>query len=325
MVDALMDTLRQHTLEGKAAKSGFKASTWNACVNTIRPLYHGGGELTPKSCRNKFGYYKRVWRLWNTHSRSVSDWGLNNECVPINESEVEDDYFTEHPDRVIFRDTLPPYFSHLIDIDGDPMATGEHSHVHGPDSDSGGDGSYLDGAEAGDEDEGRNRRESTSGSMSSGRASTSPGAQRGRSSIRGRSLRREATKRAAERTPEKGSSKKMRCSDRFVDRLQQVSMESASLLEQTVEKAMGMLGKLQQRPLLEQRALLDEAIAILDTDFRGQFNEENTLDIISSFREESNARILINLRREQRLAWLRRLLREEQERMGKLGGGRKRP
>jgi hypothetical protein len=55
MTEVLMDTLRQHALEGKAAEGGFKAITWNACTNAIRPHYCGGGEVTAKCCRNKFG------------------------------------------------------------------------------------------------------------------------------------------------------------------------------------------------------------------------------------------------------------------------------
>jgi hypothetical protein len=310
MVEVLMDTLRRHSLDGKAAKGGFKASTWNACVNIIRPHYHGGGEVTAKSCRNKFGYYKRIWRLWKAHCQSIPEWGLNDDGVPVNESEVEDSYFTDHPDRAIFRDNLPPYHNHLIDIDGDSVvATG--AHAHGPDSDSGGDGSYLNGTEVGDEeDEVRSRRESTSGSMSSGRASTSPGPQRRHSSIRDRSLGREATKRTAERTPEKRNSKRTRCSDQFVDELQKISTESASRLKRTVERAIEMVEKLEQR-----RPLLEEAIVILNTDFRDQFSEEDAMHIISSFREEANVRILLNLGQELRLPWLLRLLQEEQGRL----------
>ena len=309
MVEVLMDTLRRHSLDGKAAKGGFKASTWNACVNIIRPHYHGGGEVTAKSCRNKFGYYKRIWRLWKAHCQSISEWSLNVDGVPVNESEVEDSYFTDHPDRATFRDNLPPYHNHLIDIDGDSVvATG--AHAHGPDSDSGGDGSYLNGAEVGDEDEVRSRRESTSGSMSSGRVSISLGSQRRRSSIRGRSLGREATKRTAERTPEKRNSKRTRCSDQFVDQLQKISTESASRLKRTVERAIEMVAKLEQR-----RPLLEEAIVILNTDFRDQFSEEDAMHIISSFREEANVRILLNLGQELRLPWLLRLLQEEQGRI----------
>ena len=88
MVRHLMDTLRQHALEGKAAEGGFKSVTWNACVNAVKPHYKGSGGLTAKCCRNKFAQYKRTWRIWKAHCRSVSGWGRNHEGVLVNEFEI---------------------------------------------------------------------------------------------------------------------------------------------------------------------------------------------------------------------------------------------
>jgi hypothetical protein len=298
MVEPLMNTLRQHALEGKAAEGGFKAVTWNACVAAVKPHYKGSGGLTAKCCRNKFAHYKRIWRIWKAHCRSVSGWGRNDEGVPVNESDVEDNYFGDHADRAIFRDTLPPYHDHLIDIVGESVATG--AHVHEAQSDTADD---AEGSDDEDETEARNRRESTS-VMTSPEASTPPRPQT-QSSNPSNSLIRQATKRATERATE-NNSKKMRVADRFADRLQEISTESTSRLERTVQNALGAAGTPGQG-----KSVLEQAMAILKTDFKDRFSMEDRLDIMSSFREESNARILVNMEPEERLFWLLRLLQEK--------------
>jgi hypothetical protein len=114
-------------------------------------------------------------------------------------------------------------------------------------------------------------------------------------------------KRAAERATGNSSSKKARVADRFADRLQEISTESASRLERTIQSALAAVGTLGQG-----RSVMEEAMVILRTDFKDEFSREDRLDIISSFREESNARILVNLEHEERLFWLLRLLQEKQ-------------
>jgi hypothetical protein len=199
MVRVLMDTLQKHVLEGQAAEGGFKAVTWNACVKAITPYYRGEGHLSAKSCRNKFAVYKKVWRQWKTHLRAVSGWGSNEEGVPVNESDVEDNYFADHQDRSIFRDTLPPYYTQLKDIVGDAVAT--EAHAHGPDSDTDG-GENMDedlqsiGHESDSEDDVRSHRISSPGSSrSSMTASPAPSAPTTRVGSKG-SLRCKAIERA---------------------------------------------------------------------------------------------------------------------------------
>jgi hypothetical protein len=87
----------------------------------------------------------------------------------------------------------------------------------------------------------------------------------------------------------------------FADRLQEISTESASRLERTIQSALGAVGTLGQ-----ERSVMEEAMAILKTDFKDEFSREDRLDIMSSFREESNARTLVNLESEGRLFWLQR-------------------
>ena len=301
MVRHLMDTLRQHALEGKATEGGFKSVTWNACVNAVKPHYKGSGGLTAKCCRNKFAQYKRTWRIWKAHCRSVSGWGRNHEGVLVNEFDVEDNYFGDRSDRGIFRDTLPPYHDHLVDIVGESVATG--AHVHDAQSDS------ANNAEGSDEEQtkAQNRRESTSvsGTMSPEGSSTPPRPQTERSNP-SNSLVREAAKRAAEKATGNSSSKKARVADRFADRLQEISTESTSRLERTVQNALGAAGTPRQG-----KSVLEQAMAILKTDFKDRFSMEDRLDIMSSFREESNARILVNMEPEERLFWLLRLLQEK--------------
>ena len=98
----------------------------------------------------------------------------------------------------------------------------------------------------------------------------------------------------------------MRVADRFADRLQEISTESTSRLERTVQNALGAAGTPRQG-----KSVLEQAMAILKTDFKDRFSMEDRLDIMSSFREESNARILVNMEPEERLFWLLRLLQEK--------------
>ena len=110
MVEPLI-ILRQYALDGKAAESYYLECLCNRCQTSLQGEWRADGS-------NKFAHYKRIWRIWKAHYRSVSGWGRNREGVPVNEFDVEDNYSGDHPDRAIFRDTLPPYHDQLVDIVG---------------------------------------------------------------------------------------------------------------------------------------------------------------------------------------------------------------
>ena len=76
-------------MDGKAAEAegGFKAVTWNACVDAIRPYYKGSSDLTAKCTKNKFGSYKRIWRIFAVKPEGWVGTRHNPESKPKNLSE----------------------------------------------------------------------------------------------------------------------------------------------------------------------------------------------------------------------------------------------
>ncbi|KAG6166569.1 hypothetical protein E4U51_003486 [Claviceps purpurea] len=122
---------------------GFKAADLQDVSRNLQEQC--GADFDVKQIRSKWDDMKAKWKEWCRHLGRVSGWGQDPNGVPCNDKEIEDAYFTQHPDSKIFRRKAPACRDQMEALLGATQATGQHA-------------SSLDqtliGGEGGDDDEG---------------------------------------------------------------------------------------------------------------------------------------------------------------------------
>ncbi|KAG5959353.1 hypothetical protein E4U57_000747 [Claviceps arundinis] len=86
---------------------GFKAADLQDVSRTLQEQC--GADFNVKQIRSKWDDMKAKWKEWCRHLGRVSGWGQDPNGVPFNEKEIEDAYFTQHPDFKIFRRKAPAF------------------------------------------------------------------------------------------------------------------------------------------------------------------------------------------------------------------------
>ncbi|KAG6077098.1 hypothetical protein E4U15_004832 [Claviceps sp. LM218 group G6] len=104
---------------------GFKAADLQDVSRTLQEQC--GADFDAKQIRSKWDDMKAKWKEWCRHLGRVSGWGQDPNGVPFNEKEIEDAYFTQHPDSKIFRRKAPAYRDQMETLLGATQATGQHS------------------------------------------------------------------------------------------------------------------------------------------------------------------------------------------------------
>ncbi|KAG5987665.1 hypothetical protein E4U52_007358 [Claviceps spartinae] len=104
---------------------GFKAADLQDISRTLQEQC--GADFDAKQIRSKWDDMKAKWKEWCRHLGRVSGWGQDPNGVPFNEKEIEDAYFTQHPDSKIFRRKAPAYRDQMETLQGATQATGQHA------------------------------------------------------------------------------------------------------------------------------------------------------------------------------------------------------
>jgi hypothetical protein len=110
--------------EGHQSDGGFKQSGWNiifAAVNGVS----GNFPLELKHVKSKYSNLNRIWKLWEAHEKScISGWTRRDDGALVNDTEVEDDYFSKYKDRRRFRRKAPRHLDEMVEVFGDRVASG---------------------------------------------------------------------------------------------------------------------------------------------------------------------------------------------------------
>ncbi|KAG6282013.1 hypothetical protein E4U09_000825, partial [Claviceps aff. purpurea] len=104
---------------------GFKAADLQDVSRTLQEQC--GADFDVKQIRSKWDDMKAKWKEWCRHLGRVSGWGQDPNGVPFNEKEIEDAYFTQHPDSKIFRRKAPACRDQMETLLGATQATGQHA------------------------------------------------------------------------------------------------------------------------------------------------------------------------------------------------------
>ncbi|KAG6246867.1 hypothetical protein E4U24_003480 [Claviceps purpurea] len=104
---------------------GFKAADLKDVSRTLQEQC--GADFDAKQIRSKWDDMKAKWKEWCRHLGRVSGWGQDSNGVPLNEKEIEDAYFRQHPDSKIFRRKAPAFRDQMETLLGATQATGQHA------------------------------------------------------------------------------------------------------------------------------------------------------------------------------------------------------
>ncbi|KAG6213238.1 hypothetical protein E4U26_000774, partial [Claviceps purpurea] len=104
---------------------GFKASDLQDVSRTLQEQC--GAVFDAKQIRSKWDDMRAKWKEWCRHLGRVSGWGQDPNGVPFNDKEIEDAYFTQHPDSKIFRRKAPACRYQMETLLGATQATGQHA------------------------------------------------------------------------------------------------------------------------------------------------------------------------------------------------------
>ncbi|KAG6259379.1 hypothetical protein E4U48_000493 [Claviceps purpurea] len=104
---------------------GFKAADLKDVSRTLQEQC--GADFDAKQIRSKWDDMKAKWKEWCRHLGRVSGWGQDPNGVPLNEKEIEDAYFRQHPDSKIFRRKAPAFRDQMETLLGATQATGQHA------------------------------------------------------------------------------------------------------------------------------------------------------------------------------------------------------
>ncbi|KAG6111092.1 hypothetical protein E4U13_005079 [Claviceps humidiphila] len=104
---------------------GFKAADLQDVSRDLQEQC--GADFDAKQIRSKWDDMKAKWKEWCRHFGRVSGWGQDPNGVPFNEKEIEDAYFTQHPDSKIFRRKAPACRDQMETLLGATQATGQHA------------------------------------------------------------------------------------------------------------------------------------------------------------------------------------------------------
>ncbi|KAG6032924.1 hypothetical protein E4U19_007058 [Claviceps sp. Clav32 group G5] len=124
---------------------GFKAADLQNVSRTLQEQC--GADFDAKQIRSKWDDMKAKWKEWCRHLGRVSGWGQDPNGVPFNEKEIEDAYFTQHPDSKIFRRKAPAFRDQMETLLGHLGAT-QATCQHATSLDQ-----TLMGGEGGDDDD----------------------------------------------------------------------------------------------------------------------------------------------------------------------------
>jgi hypothetical protein len=132
-------------IDGHQSDGGFKQSGWNIIFKAVNDA-SGNFPLELKHVKSKYSNANRIWKLWEAHEKScISGWTRREDGALVNDTEVEEDYFSKHNDRKRFRRKAPRYLQEMIEVFGDRVATGrsaitlEDAINNDPDEDTEGD------------------------------------------------------------------------------------------------------------------------------------------------------------------------------------------
>ncbi|KAG6055020.1 hypothetical protein E4U32_006562 [Claviceps aff. humidiphila group G2b] len=104
---------------------GFKAADLQDVSRDLQEQC--GADFDAKQIRSKWDDMKAKWKEWCRHLGRVSGWGQDPNGVPFNEKEIEDAYFTQHPDSKIFRRKAPACRDQMETLLGATQATGQRA------------------------------------------------------------------------------------------------------------------------------------------------------------------------------------------------------
>ncbi|KAG6040614.1 hypothetical protein E4U17_001920, partial [Claviceps sp. LM77 group G4] len=125
---------------------GFKAADLQDVSRTLQEQC--GADFDAKQIRSKWDDMKAKWKEWCRHLGRVSGWGQDPNGVPSNEKEIEDAYFTQHPDSKIFRRKAPACRDQMETLLGATLGATQATGQHAKSLDQ-----MLMGGEGGDDDD----------------------------------------------------------------------------------------------------------------------------------------------------------------------------
>lgn len=112
--EALLAECREMAGEGgRGALGSFALET---CDEISWRMAENGFDFDGDQIHRKFKSRSAMWDKWHKHCGRVSDWRRNEDDVPVNEEEIEDEYFTQHPEAKMFRRKAPPFREELSDL-----------------------------------------------------------------------------------------------------------------------------------------------------------------------------------------------------------------
>ena len=83
----------------------------------------GGADIDEETCRTRYYTVHGIWRCWLDHLSATPGWGRGAQGVPVNDGDVMDEYYTQHPDRTQFRGSRPEFYDLLVELFGEKIST----------------------------------------------------------------------------------------------------------------------------------------------------------------------------------------------------------